>query len=574
MKLRSFLPVIALSLSAANAYASAHKCLPKFTVISAAAVATSATTIVAASTPNTSAAVTTTNDVQNSTTTTTTSPVITTTTNLVVATTTTVTPAITTTNLVATTSTTLTDAVPAPVTTADVVPSITETTTTTTFAALIPATTTAVSTGSGSCSNPSITVTNINVGESINVNEDDAGSSIISISSIPSGGSRIAYATTGGTIKVVTLNADDTINTSVATVTVDVVDFADLYADDTGFVILGTRDAEGGGTLNCGNPSNLCGTAPNPAIPCYDMYLIRFDGSTEIWATKLTSSSASLPPYSTSSTGPEVYMIWWYAHQGQIAFDGANWGAYFGAAISVSQGGCINIHQGDRMKVVGPLGEIVSSVDSFDWGCSHSGYERLVYDARVGHFVMICKTDNNDQLMFPDTYNTIYPVDLWYSDLGGIALDSGSGGYWASVSNIHAGQPADASGNADVHLIHFTKTAVASGVDADIVLAAGSVTTNARAPHIAALGSDASSILVAWETATSAGELQQGNTGRVLWVQVVSATDGSAVSNPVTVSAAGNRYSFFKTAHDGSVAYPAQALDSDSAINVVRVASC
>ncbi|CAI5737732.1 unnamed protein product [Hyaloperonospora brassicae] len=78
-------------------------------------------------------------------------------------------------------------------------------------------------------------------------------------------------------------------------------DFADIHADDKGFVLLGTRDAEGGGTLNCGNPSNMCGTAPDPAVPCYDMYLARFDGSSETWATKLTSSSASLPPISATS---------------------------------------------------------------------------------------------------------------------------------------------------------------------------------------------------------------------------------------------------------------------------------
>ncbi|KAG2840402.1 hypothetical protein PC113_g19264 [Phytophthora cactorum] len=80
----------------------------------------------------------------------------------------------------------------------------------------------------------------------------------------------------------------------MAAVEVPLVDFADIHADDDGFILLGTRDAEGGGTLNCGDPSNLC-SAPSDAVPCYDMYLVCHDGSTETWATKLTSASASLP---------------------------------------------------------------------------------------------------------------------------------------------------------------------------------------------------------------------------------------------------------------------------------------
>ncbi|KAG3057820.1 hypothetical protein PI125_g25333, partial [Phytophthora idaei] len=174
------------------------------------------------------------------------------------------------------------------------------------------------SSSSGVCSTPRVRITEVDVGETVENNEDEAGLTVVAIASLAS-----------------------------AAVAVPLVDFADIHADDDGFVLLGTRDAEGGGTLNCGDPSNLC-SAPSDAVPCYDMYLVRYDGSTETWATKLTSASASLPPYSTSATGEEVYMIWWYAHHGRIAFDGKNWAAYFGAAVSTSENGCINIHQGDR----------------------------------------------------------------------------------------------------------------------------------------------------------------------------------------------------------------------------------
>ncbi len=46
-----------------------------------------------------------------------------------------------------------------------------------------------------------------------------------------------------------------------------------------------------------------------------------------------------------------MIFTWWYMHEGRLATDGSNYAAYFGAAISVSQNGCVNIHQGDRMQL-------------------------------------------------------------------------------------------------------------------------------------------------------------------------------------------------------------------------------
>ncbi|KAG4038251.1 hypothetical protein PC123_g26187, partial [Phytophthora cactorum] len=204
----------------------------------------------------------------------------------------------------------------------------------------------AAGTKNGFCAKPRIRITDVDVGAAIEANEDEAALKLVAIAAIPGGGSRVAFQS-GNNIIVRELDANDKLVTSSPAVKVPLHDFADIYADKNGFVILGTRDAEGGGTLNCGNPSNLCGSAPSPAVPCYDMYMARYDGTKESWATKLTSSSKSLPPYSTGKTGPDVYMIWWYAHHGRIAFDGKNWAAYFGAAVSTSEGGCINIHQGD-----------------------------------------------------------------------------------------------------------------------------------------------------------------------------------------------------------------------------------
>ncbi|CEG38813.1 uncharacterized protein PHALS_08865 [Plasmopara halstedii] len=409
---------------------------------------------------------------------------------------------------------------------------------------------------------PRVQITDVNVGGAVDANEDEVALKVVAIAAIPSGGSRVAYHS-GDSVTVVELDSNDKIVSKSAAVKIPLHDFADIYADNTGFVILGTRNAEGRGTLNCGNPSNLCGTAPNPPIPCYDMYLIRYDGSKESWATKLTSSSASLPPYSSSKTGPDVYMIWWYAHHGRIAYDGKNWAAYFGAAISTSEGGCINIHQGDRMKVVDASGKIVANEDSFDWGCSHSGYERITYDNRTNNYATICKTDNNNRIMPPkDWGTTIYPVDLAASNLGDIVPDSvpSSNKYWATVSNGNGN-------NAKVHLIHFAMNAAATE---DIIL--GGTDANERAPHLASIGSGG--ILAMWEGSSVGGDLVEGSK-RTIYAQVLNKSTGKAISEKVIVdkSVVGNRYQALKTYPDGSVAYLSKGKTGTS-LQVVRFFGC
>jgi hypothetical protein len=418
----------------------------------------------------------------------------------------------------------------------------------------------------GSCSSPEIRITEIDVGATVVQNEDEAGLIPLAISPIPSGGSRVAWMGNDGQVHVTTLDASDQVTGS--SFGIEANDFGDIYADDTGGVLLLTRDAQGGGTLNCGNPSNLCGTPPNPAVPCYDMYLVRFDGSTETWATKLTTSSASLPPYSTSATGPEVFMIWWYAHHGRIASDGTNWSAFYGAAISVSEGGCINIHQGDEMRIVNPSGAITGG---FDWGCSHSGYERVVWDDRSSEFVTMCQNDaqtsgKSGRLAFSGwPVTTIYPVDLWYSNVGNIVL-AGGGGYWTVTSDIRDGQAAASDGLADVHLLHFT-----DGAPDQNLIIASDAGLNDRAPHLASYG--ASNLLAAWETSSSEGQLSSWTSDRTLYVQVRDATTGAQVSAPIAVDVEGNRYYEFRSFPDGSVAYPAPG-SSSSTIKILRVLPC
>ncbi|MGK4008032.1 hypothetical protein WMF31_35775 [Sorangium sp. So ce1036] len=417
--------------------------------------------------------------------------------------------------------------------------------------------------GAASCgmTRDRVRITEIDVGIPVINNEDEAALKPLVISPMPSGGSRLAWMGNDGQVHIAQLDTRDQVAGRPFGLPAN--DFSDLHADDTGGVLLLTRDAEGGGTLNCGAPANLCGTPPSPPIPCHDMYMVRFDGASETWATKLTSSSAALPPYSTGPTGPDVTMIWWYAHHGRIAFDGARYAGYFGAAISVSQGGCINIHQGDRMKVVDASGALQRA--GFDWGCSHSGYERILWDDRVNRFVTVCKTDNNDRIAIAPSYTTIYPVDLAYSNLGNLVTASG-GGYWLTTSNIRPGQPAGANGLAEVRLLHFTGGAA----DQDITVASDPG-LNHRAPHLAAYGD--SRMLAAWETTTKAGDIARNDPARTLYVQTRDRATGEADGEPLEVDVLGNRYQDLVAFPDGSAAFVAPGSAS-TRIKVLRILPC
>lgn len=411
-----------------------------------------------------------------------------------------------------------------------------------------------------------VRITEIDVGGKVVSNEDEAALKPLAISPVPAGGSRVAWMSDDGKVHVTSLDAADQVTgTPVA---LPAMDFGDIYADNGGGVLLLTRDAKGGGTLNCGEPTNLCGTPPSPPIACYDMYMVRFDGAAETWATELTQASAALPPYSTGKTGANVVMIWWYAHHGRIVSDGTNFAGYFGAAISVSQGGCINIHQGDRMKIVSPTGTLQSG--GFDWGCSHSGYERIVWDGAAKKYVTVCKNDaptggKSGRIAFAPQTTTISPQDLFYGNMGNIVLAKG-GGYWLTESDIRAGQPAGADGLADVHLLHFTTGAP----EKDVVLATDPA-LNERAPHLAAYGADG--LLAAWETSSVKGDLTPRDTNRKLYVQSLDAATGAAIGAPFQVGVTGNRYYEFKSYTDGSVAYAAPG-SAPTKIKILRILPC
>ena len=455
--------------------------------------------------------------------------------------------------------------------------------------------------GAGSCASAlsaRVRITEIDVGATYGYNEVDnngpnLGLTPLAIAPVPGGGSRLGFlGRTDGMVHVVTLDAADQIVAGSA-FTLPAYDFQDIYADAAGGVMLLSRPAMGAtANNNCGDINHLCGLVANfpTAASCHDMYMVRFDGSTQTWAAKLTDTSASLPAYGTSATGgSNVTFIWsQYAHNGRIAFDGTNYAGYFGAAITVPGQACqgssamangVNIHQGDRMKVVSGSGALLTT--GFDWGCSHSGYERVAWDPTGRKFVAVCKNDaptggKSGRLALSPGTVTVYPVDLSYAQLGNVIM-AGGGGYWLITSDIRAGQPANANGLADIQLLHVASTASPTP-DRNLTLVSDA--QNDRAPHLAGYG--AGQMLAAWETSTATGDFSQTAAGRQMFLQVLDAATGMPPAGATTASAGplrltpnvvGSRYQDFRAYPDGSVAYPAPG-SSATKIKILRVLGC
>lgn len=407
-----------------------------------------------------------------------------------------------------------------------------------------------------------IRVTELDVGEIVVANEEEAALMPIVISPVPSGGSRLAWMGDDGAVHITTLNqADEIVRNDVSILAND---FQDLYATSDGGVLLLTRAAQGGGTLNCGNQSNLC-IAPNAPVPCFDMYMVKFDDQGEDWATQLTNSSETLPPYSTGPTGASVSMIWWYAHHGKIASSGSSYAAYFGSAISVSSGSCIDIHQGDRMQVVSEGGKIIDG--GFHWGCSPSGYEQIIWNSAAHAYVSVCKSDtaSTGVVAFAPEKTAIWNVDPWYSNIGELVLAE-NGGYWLALSDRKAGQSERSNGLAEVHLLQFTsdKVNIQKTVTSDNL-------ANVRSPHIAKFGQD--TLLLLYESSTSPGELAVAE-DRTSLVELRSTIDGTKTSETFEVANFnGHRYHAMRTFSNGSVAMAVKGDDATT-IKILRFLPC
>jgi hypothetical protein len=421
-----------------------------------------------------------------------------------------------------------------------------------------------------------VRISEIDLGMTVQNNEVEVNLKPLVIAPLPSGGSRLAFMGGDGMVHVAALDPGD--QPSGDSVSLAGYDFDALYADAAGGTVMLTRAAHGSGDKQCGTLTNLCGsTASLPSsAACFDMYLVRFDGTSETWATQLSQSSEAEPPYLTSPTDPmRVVYIWQtYAHHGRLAFDGTDYAAYYGAAISVTQtcvnadsalANAVNIHQGDELRVVGPSGALLTGHNSFDWGCSHSGFERVLWDPGTNKFVPVCKTDNDNRIALAPNYTTIFPLDLAYADLGNLVL-AANGGYWLTTSNIRAGQPAGARGLAEVLLLHFS-TGMA---DKSLSLSADAP-GNQRAPHLSAYGT--SRLMAAWESSSAPGDLSRTDKNRKFSLQVLDANSGAPEGPALELPFLGNRYQDLVAFPDGSVAFVAPG-SSASKVKILRVLPC
>jgi hypothetical protein len=393
---------------------------------------------------------------------------------------------------------------------------------------------------SGTCAAPEVRVTEIDLGVAVLNNESETELEPLVLGAMPSGGARLAFMSNDEAVHVAQLDCHDALVEGAFSLPAH--DFQDVAADENGGVAVLTRDARGGGTLNCGEPANLCDGGPEPPIACHEMWMVRFDCAGNVgWETPLTTASEALPPYSTGPTGETSLMIWWYQHHGRLAYDGENYAAYFGVAISVSENSCINIHQGDRMRVVGPDGAPVDHPDDFgEWGvgCSHSWNTRIVWDEGASKFVMVCATDNQGRVALPDPYRTIYePEDLATLSVGDLIV-AGGGGYWMTASDVGT-----------VHLLHF-----ADGIaDQDLEIASSDFS------HLAAYGQN--HMLAAWED------------GDGIVAKVFDRATGAEVSGEFALPVPDNRYQWLESMADGSVAYAAPGT-SPTSVRIARILPC
>ncbi|WP_245664855.1 hypothetical protein [Actinoplanes subtropicus] len=274
----------------------------------------------------------------------------------------------------------------------------------------------------------------------------------------------------------------------------------------------------------------LCG---GTSSPCNKMFMVRFDNNGHtVWEQQVTNLTSTRGGYDDGAR-----FVWWYQHHGRLAYDGSNYAAYFGVAITVQNGNCVDIHEGDRMQVVSKSGALLSGHGSFDFGCSHAWTSRIVWDPRAKKFVMVCATDNDCRIAQPDPYRTVAAGACDGTLFGGDLVLAKSSGYWTAWSQ--GGQ---------ARLSHFSGSSAANKT----------ITTAAAThhPHLVTYGSG--KMLLTWQSGSS------------MRAQVYDSGTGAAVGKQFTIAVRDHDYIAFKSYADGSVAYPA-AGGTNTTIKIARV---
>lgn len=369
---------------------------------------------------------------------------------------------------------------------------------------------------------PVVKVTEIDVGERVTGygRNRDTDPLPMAIAAAPGGGSWLAWLGTDNRVYLGRLDCDDKLIGSPTSF--DGIDLQDVQADANGGVVLLTRKGNCGGGRLCGGTSS----------PCNTMHMVRFDNAgRQVWERQVTNLGGSRTGYDNGAR-----FIWWYQHHGRLASDGNTYAAYFGVAITVQNGGCIDIHEGDRMQVVDAKGSLVAGHrDGFEVGCSHSWTTRIVWDPRVSRYTMVCATDNDCRIARPHPYRTVASGACDGTLFGGDLVLAGAEGYWTVWSQ--GGQ---------VRLEHFT-----NGPSNTTIRTAA----KSSHPHLAAYG--AGRMLLAWES------------GSAMAAQVFDAAGGETLGNQFTLDVKDHSYQAFKAYPDGSAAYPASG--GNTSIRIARV---
>ncbi|MEU5153849.1 hypothetical protein [Glycomyces sp. NPDC021274] len=372
--------------------------------------------------------------------------------------------------------------------------------------------------GRAPSSTPKVTVTEVDTGGVIGYGQEgDTERLPMAIAARP-GGSWLAWIGTDDRIHLGKLDCDDQLEGEP--IAFEGVDLQDVIADEDGVVVLVTREGECGDGPLCGGESS----------PCRTMHMVRFDNAGEqVWEREVTNLGEGLDGYDDGAR-----FIWWYQHHGRLATDGEHFAAYFGVAITVANGDCVDIHQGDRMQVVDADGNLVDHPDAFATGCSHSWTTRIVWDPAADEFVMVCATDNGCRIARPDPYETVAEGTCDGTLFGGDLVLAGDGArYWTAWSQ-----------GGEVRLARFSPEN-----------SSGELGIDAAHPHLVTYGQ--THMLLAWED------------GDGMRAQVRDSGTGATVGDDFTIDVPDHAYQAFKAYDDGSAAYPA-AGDGDS-ILIARV---
>jgi len=364
---------------------------------------------------------------------------------------------------------------------------------------------------------PEVAITQVDTGTGVAGygGEGDTDPLPMAIAARP-GGSWLAWLG-DGQVHLAKLDCDDEIEGGV--IDLEGIDLQDVSADENGVVVLVTREGSCGDGPLCGGESS----------PCNTMHMVRFDnGGDQVWQRQVTNLGDGLEGYDDGAR-----FVWWYQHHGRLATDGSNYAAYFGVAITVANGGCVDIHEGDRMQVVDADGNLVDHQDSFAVGCSHSWTARIAWNADADEFGMVCATDNECRIAQP-AYETVAAGTCDGTLFGGDLVASG-GGYWTAWSQGGA-----------VRLEHFDDGPSDSTVDTGV---------DSAHPHLVNYGDD--HMLLAWESGSS------------IKARVYTSGGGDAVGDAFGIDVPDHNYQAFKAFEDGSVAYAASG--GDGAIQIARV---